>query len=364
MSEPGPDPRGRRLQVALLATAVVGTGALIATLSLADSRPRASTPTVAAPSTSASVATPSTPAQPRQTEPPGWPGFGKPPVPATGSYVGAWVRPEPYSQPGRVSSVRRFEQAVRKLDIVGLYRKVDDPFPTESDRVFARDAVLQLSWASPDIKEVAAGKHDDLLRARARSIRTFGEPLLLRWRWEMDRPNLSTVVHSPADFVQAWRHIRSVFADEGATNVGWVWCPTAQGFADGRAQRYYPGDDQVDWLCADVYPEKPWIRGGFQPFEVLADPFVRWAAGHPKPIVIGEYGVAESYRQLRADWLRGMATYVRKHPQIKALLYYEESRPESPDYYRFALDGDPAAVGALRTVATEPHFDPLGRADR
>ena len=41
---------------------------------------------------------------------------------------------------------------------------------------------------------------------------------------------------------------------EGATNVGWVWCPLATGFTDGRAQKYYPGDDQVDWLCADVYP--------------------------------------------------------------------------------------------------------------
>jgi hypothetical protein len=288
---------------------------------------------------------------------------GRPKVPTHGVYVGAWVQPTPYSQPGRVAAVRSFEGSVgRSLDIVGLYRKVNDPFPTESDHILAQSAILQLSWASPDILEVNDGRHDALFQAKAAAVKKFAKPVLLRWRWEMDRPNLQSVVHQPADFVRAWQRVHRIFAEAGASNVGWIWCPTAQGFADGRAQRYYPGDDQVDWVCADVYPEKAWVKGGYEPFGALADPFVKWAAARGKPIVIGEFGVAESYAGRRADWLRAMATYVKAHPQIKALVYYAESRPESPPYYRFHLNGDPTATAALAETAAQPYFDPMRRA--
>lgn len=288
---------------------------------------------------------------------------GRPKVPKEGVYIGAWVQPTPYSQPGRVAAVRTFEKSMgRSLDIVGLYRKVNDPFPTESDKVLARDAILQLSWASPDLLDVNAGRYDSLFRSKAIAVKSFAKPVLLRWRWEMDRPNLRSVVHEPADFVRAWQRVHRIFAEVGATNVGWIWCPTAQGFADGRAQKYYPGDAQVDWLCADVYPEKAWVKGGYEPFGALADPFVKWATERGKPIVIGEFGVAESYTSRRADWLRAMATYVKAHPQIKALVYYAESRPESPDYYRFHLKGDPVATAALAETAAQPYFDPMRRA--
>jgi hypothetical protein len=290
---------------------------------------------------------------------------GPPKVPKQGAYIGAWVQPTPYSQPGRVTAVRAFETSIgRPLDIVGLYRKVNDPFPTQSDKILAEQAILQLSWASPDILEVVDGKHDDLIRAKAVAVRNFGKPVLLRWRWEMDRPNLESVVHEPADFIRAWQRVHRIFDQAGATNVGWIWCPTAQGFSTGRAQQYYPGDNQVDWVCADVYPEKAWVKGGYEPFEALADPFVSWAAKHGKPVIIGEYGVAESYGPRRADWLKAMTEYVRSHPQIKALVYYAESRPESPAYYRFHLKGDPAALAALSATAADPGFDPLRRAER
>jgi hypothetical protein len=37
-------------------------------------------------------------------------------------------------------------------------------------------------------------------------------------------------------------------------NAAWVWCPTANGFADGQAAAFYPGNNEVDWICADAYP--------------------------------------------------------------------------------------------------------------
>lgn len=69
--------------------------------------------------------------------------------------------------------------------------------------------------------------------------------------------------HQWVAFRALWRHVHAVFEDEGATAVEWVWCPTNWAFAP-RSRRdpltWYPGDDVVDWLCADgysFYPEKP-----------------------------------------------------------------------------------------------------------
>jgi beta-mannanase len=53
--------------------------------------------------------------------------------------------------------------------------------------------------------------------------------------------------------VVAWRHLHDLFAERGADNVRWVWCPNATAFTDRTAQQFYPGDGYVDWVCADGY---------------------------------------------------------------------------------------------------------------
>lgn len=285
-----------------------------------------------------------------------------PAVPREGAYVGAWVEPRPYSQVGRIQSFQKFEQRIgRRMDIVHLYRRWSDPFPTVSDRQFASRAILQLSWAGVDTREIIAGRQDDVIRERARGIRQLGTPILLRWRWEMDRPNLNSVVHSPSDFIAAWRHIRRVFAEEKVSNVAWVWCPTAEGFATGRAPAYYPGDKQVDWVCADVYPEQPWVNRGYQPFAALAAPFLGWAANRPKPIVIGEFAVPETYGKRRGEWLGAMQREVRANPQIKALVYFEASAADDPAYYHWRIEDDPSAAKGFGDMARSPWFNVLNR---
>ena len=53
------------------------------------------------------------------------------------------------------------------------------------------------------------------------------------------------------------------------SNVSWVWCPTVGGFASGEAPAYYPGDDEVDWTCVDVY-----AGSVLRPMSELLDPFL------------------------------------------------------------------------------------------
>jgi len=277
-------------------------------------------------------------------------------APVSGALLGAWVRPDSLTQAGRLDALTAWEKLVgRLMDVVNTYRRFDQNFFETSDRtVAARGSTLMLSWASPDTKQLAAGSFDATLVARARELKAFGAPVLLRFRWEMDRPNLRSTVWAPADYIAAWKHVRAVFAREGAVNASWVWCPTAEGYNGGYAQPYYPGDDQVDWVCADVY-----AGSKLRPIGDLADGFLRFAAGHPtKPAMVGEFGVARAWSDQRAAWLRDAGATFKAHPQIRAVMYFESDPTDNEGAtQQFELSDDPAALAAFKSLAREPYFN-------
>jgi hypothetical protein len=276
--------------------------------------------------------------------------------PETGAYVGAWVKPGQFTQPGRVEAVGTLESALgRRLDLINTYRRFEENFGTASDMQFVRQAsVLMVSWASGDTRSITMGRHDDLIRAQARRIKAAGEPILLRFRWEMDRPNLQATMWSPEDFVAAWRHVRHLFEWEGVRNVSWVWCPTAEGFAAGRAPAFYPGDDAVDWICVDVY-----AASKLRPMGELLAPFLSWAANRTKPIIIGEFGVARAWGSTqRAAWLREAARVFKANPQIKAVSYFESDPEGNGVKQQFRVSDDPPALAGLAELARDPYFNP------
>lgn len=281
-----------------------------------------------------------------------------PPIPPRGAYLGAWVYPRPDNQQGKVSSVVRFEKTVGKqLDIVHLYRKWGMPIGTASDLAFARSGkYLLLSLAGTDMRRIAGGQEDAMIVQIARQVAALPTKVFLAFRTEMNRPNLKDLVHSPHDFIAAWDHFRAIFAAQRVSNVAWTWCPTALGFDDGSAQAYYPGDRQVDWICADVYPKTPWRAGDDEAFSTLTHSFLKWSAQHQKPIMIGEMAVGVSYGPRRGPWITAAGRFIQDNPQIKAIVWFDQSLPEDPDFYRYALEGDPPAVRAFAELAQNGYF--------
>lgn len=276
--------------------------------------------------------------------------------PAAGAYLGAWIKPDQLTQAGRIEAVGALEEDLgRPLDIVNTYRRFEEKFGTASDKAFIKRGVtMMVSWASGDTRSVTAGRHDPLIREQARLIKAAGVPILLRFRWEMDRPNLRATMWSGADYVAAWRHVRAIFAAEGASNVSWVWCPTAEGFVRGDAPQFYPGDDAVDWTCVDVYAGHQ-----FQSLQELMGPFLRWAAQRPKPIIVGEFGVARAWGSAgRAAWLRDAVRVFKANPQIKAVAYFESDPDRNGPNQHFKLSDDPAAFDAFTELTGDPYFRP------
>jgi hypothetical protein len=278
-----------------------------------------------------------------------------PPVPAHGAYVGAYVQPSLYTQPGYEDAVRSFERrAGRRLDIVHTFHPWGSDFPTSSDVDFTHDgAYLLLSWAGTDTRAIVNGNYDELIAQRARGIAQLGVPVFLEWRWEMDRPNLASQVWSGQDYVAAWLHIRRIFANQGVPNVSWVWCPTSNAFATGDAEQYYPGDDQVDWVCTDAYPGSTSTS--------LADllrPAVALADAHHKPLMVGEFGKRDDGSQ--AGWLAAGFDWAAGQPAIKALVYFDANFTDKSGFTSPLAVDTPRSWSVVQQALAQGHFNPRG----
>jgi len=282
-----------------------------------------------------------------------------PPVPASGAYLGAFALDDGgFSQASYIRSINDLQAEVcRPFDIVHSFLQWNMPFPAASQLAASRAGqILLLSWTGTDTKAMASGADDTQIRAVAGEIASLHTPVFLELRWEMDRPNLGGMVHTPADFIAAWTHTRAVFAAAGVHNVSWVWCPTAAGFRTGAAQAFYPGAAQVDWVCADAYPQ---TDGAVESLQSAVTPFLDWAASQGKPAMLGEFGVPQSYSvNDRRTWLRDALSFAKRTPLLKALVYFDYDPAGHPANRTFRLAPGSAALAAFRALAADPWFRP------
>ena len=228
--------------------------------------------------------------------------------------------------------IPRFNQleadAGRQLDIGHVFHAWDRAIPTEDDLFHIDEGrILMISWNGTDTLEIQSGLHDEWITQQATAVRDLGEPVLLRWLWEMDGQRRISWVHSPEDFVGAWLHIRSIFDEVGATNADFVWCPNAHLFWEGGGDpdAWYPGDEHVDWLCADGYNwEDTTASPGWVSLDQIFSDFVEWAAPRNLPIMLGETGSNEGEAGAKAAWFASLPDILQNDlPEVDAVVYFD-----------------------------------------
>ena len=245
----------------------------------------------------------------------------------------------------------------RTVDINHHFYPWDEVFPTDLERWDVDHGRIPLiAWNGLDAyaSDIAAGRHDRLIRDRARRMKDFGDEALIRWFWEMDGNKKAEWAQSPENYKAAWKHIHGIFKAEGVTNVRWVWCPNASAFDDGEAQQFYPGPEYVDWLCADGYNWAPGRDGDrWETFGEIFGSFYLWASKQHKPIMVGEYGAQEDTEGRKADWIRDVANSVKStFPLIRALVYFNADQD-----YDWRIDTTTASYEAFREMANDPWFN-------
>jgi cellulose synthase (UDP-forming) len=233
------------------------------------------------------------------------------------------------------------------LDIEHWYVRQDEPELLGGALVRTRDRATLLVTVEPFstgagstsvLDDVASGRRDEELRQLARVARDAApQVVLVRWGHEMELSSLYPWSgQDPELYRQAFRHVVTVFREEGSTNVRWVWSPAGV----AGAEAYYPGDDVVDYVGLTVLGDAGWDRGfGLPPqsFAEVLRPRYALIERFQKPVIVTEAGVSGT-RDRQARWLRDATRALDEMPLVRAIVYFNDVNtpntivPTRPDW--------------------------------
>ncbi|MER5626589.1 hypothetical protein ABT061_36720 [Streptosporangium sp. NPDC002544] len=301
-------------------------------------------------------------------------------VPSCGAWWG--VAPEIFTGRRPERALAGAERRMgRPADIMHVYHRGDELFPTPAERAIARDPdgrrLLLINW-KPSLdhtwEQIAHGALDERIdRLAAHIVRTFPEKFFLTVHHEPE--NDVREAHgagmSAADYAAMFRHVVRRLRHGGVTNA--VTVMTYMGAPNWASkpwfERLYPGDDVVDWVGMD-----PYVDHRVHSFDGLVNKtrpdfprwpgFYRWMSERfpGKPVMLAEWGVFERHdRPGFKEWFfASVREEIRDYPRIKALVYFDSPRAPRGDT-RF--DTTPGGRRSFAELARDPHLDATVPAD-
>lgn len=269
-------------------------------------------------------------------------------VPAAGqAYLGAFTPSGPYDP----AAMDAFATAAGRRPAVQMWFQgwagPGSAFdPAAMNAVVSRGSTPMITWEPWDytkglsqptfsLAAIASGQHDAHIRSWASAATTWGQPMLLRFAHEMNTPfypwSEQVNGNQPGDYVRAWRHVREIFTQVGATNVSWAWVPSLSYQGTTPLAGLYPGAGYVDWVGVDGYnggTVLPW--GGWLTFNQLFGPTLDQltALAPGKPQMIGEVASVESTTSTpsKAGWITDMYTQLAARPNVRAFVWFHQNK--------------------------------------
>ncbi|WP_203883316.1 glycoside hydrolase family 26 protein [Planotetraspora kaengkrachanensis] len=285
---------------------------------------------------------------------------------------GAWwgIAPDVFSGRRPLQSVQTAERRMgRRADIVHVYHRGEELFPTPQERAVARGPrLLLVNWKpAPDRTwaQVARGEVDDRIDRLADYItRTFPGRFFLTIHHEPEDDVRPGDGFSATDYVAMYRHVVSRLRARGVQNA--VTVMTYMGAPNWASKPWfeslYPGDDVVDWVAIDPYADSQvndfaGMVNKTRPDYPHWPGFYRWMQGRfpGKPIMIAEWGAFErsGSPRFKRDFFASVARQIDDYPQIKALVYFDSPVAPRGDT-RF--DTTPGGGRAFAELGREPQF--------
>jgi plastocyanin len=257
-----------------------------------------------------------------------------------------------------------FESLVgRQMAIERVYYFWDQAWPTADD-AWTRDAgrIPYISWnalrtdgTTATWADIAAGVYDRAILARAADLIAFAGPVIFSFQHE---PENDYAAGTPAAFIAAFKHIRSVFQTAGVTNVTYAWTMMAWSFRTGGAAQFYPGDDVVDVIASDGYNWYTCPRGNdpWRSFTEVFAPFHTFGQQHAKPMIIAEWGGREDPAApgRKATWIDEASTQIKEWPDIVGVVYYDADKGCA----RW-VDSSTSSLASFQAMGADPYFNPV-----
>jgi hypothetical protein len=265
-------------------------------------------------------------------------------LPSTSSaYLGVYEQ----GSPPAFGPIANFAVAAGKQpNMVGYYSGWAEPFASVFARKVRKHGIIPYVQIDPtyaSVSAIAAGAYDLYLRGYADSVRDFGHAVVIGFGHEMNGNWYSWGYGHVASstFVAAWRHIVTVFRDEGADNVTWVWTVNQDRPGTGPVAAWWPGARYVTWVGIDGY----YIR----PSDTFANVFGRTIsqvrAFTRKPVLLSEAGVGPGTGQFAK-----ISNLFDGIHQVKALglVWFDENQAGSRYRQNWRIEGDRVAEVAFR----------------
>ncbi len=239
---------------------------------------------------------------------------GKPVTP-DGRRPGTCVGIYAIGAPGSYSGVAALSARTGvRPDVVVYYSGWPERFQVQFAATAVRHGAVPLVQIDPtgaSIDAIAAGRYDAYLRSYASAVKAFGSEVILSFGHEMNGYWYSWGYRhtSPAVFVAAWRHIVTVFRQQGAGNVTWLWTVNIIDKRGGipAPAPWWPGSAYVTWVGMDGYYARPSLT-----FASLFGPTIKAVRALTlDPILIAETAVAPAAGQPAkiADLVAGVRAY-------------------------------------------------------
>lgn len=269
------------------------------------------------------------------------------------------------------AALGEFEDLVgAEAKIASYYYGFGDVFPGKTELEFAdsgrRKVLLSWDMGPTRFRQWTKGRHNRYLATIAAAARDYPYPIYVRpWPemngdWQTFQPTRSGNKRhggTYAQFIAAWRHVVSYTRRHGATNIRWVFNPTADTYAETTpVGRIWPGSKFVDVLGLDGFnwgKDDGWGEWKSYP-SIFARQYRRLTRlDATAPVWICEFGSKEptvddgapvDLRNSKAAWLRRAFASTRM-PRVRAMIYFHARKERAWD-----VNSSGAALSAVRRV--------------
>ena len=246
---------------------------------------------------------------------------------------------------GRASRVFEVEQSLgANFDLIRWFARWDTPIPNpELDELVRTGHAIHISvrprtdsgrdilWA-----DLATAQPGDDLYTKMESIidnvASIGPNVYFTFNHEPETQD-SKSNGSATEFIGAWRQFYDILRDRTGpltdpsdpNQIAAIYTVGNSGFEDGRAEEFYPGDEYVDVIGADMYnwytcqgSDREWVQ-----LTELLEPGVAFARSRNKPLAIPEFGSAvdPADPEAKGEWMRQAAVALNS-PELADLVLF------------------------------------------
>jgi Glycosyl hydrolase family 26 len=264
-------------------------------------------------------------------------------APRLAAYLGAF---EPGAPPDYAPVATFAQTAGRPPNLAGYYSGWAEPFDVpfaDSLRNHGVIPFVQIDPTDASVSAIADGSYDEYLRSYADSVRNFSDAVVIGFGHEMNANWYSWGYGHvpPSTFIAAWRHLVTVFRQQGADNVTWLWTVQSDEKGTGPVASWWPGAKYVTWVGVDGYYYRP-----TDTFATVFGPTIDQVRKFTSdPVLLSETAVGPSagpFSKIQ-DLFRGMSTY-----GTLGLVWFDKKQTSGQYHQDWRLEDNPSAEISFR----------------